>query len=119
MLYLNKDLSQLPQLLQNKVKAGAQRAMQDLVAVEIATKARMALIQAAVSMVDVNEDPASPPEVRWQRQILEELIHDLPDDYASRSWGLFKDLQEEPEVRGVRYGRPSLRRSKGRSMPVV
>ncbi|KUH81408.1 MULTISPECIES: hypothetical protein [unclassified Mycobacterium] len=97
-LFLNKALDYLPSLLKDQRRRGPQRGLHEVIAVEIATKTRLALIECASSHIDY-EDPSDPkwPIINWQRAALEELLEDMPEDYARDELKIFGNARESAE----------------------
>jgi hypothetical protein len=100
-LYLNESLPQLQQVLQDRIQRGPQRALRDVIATEVATKARLVLAETAAARIDEVDGVPQAPNVPWQAELLEQVLGDLPEEYAARGLAAFLDARKSAEAARV------------------
>jgi len=64
-----------------------------VISAEIATKARLILFETASAQIDDTQDPPLAPDIGWQADFLEQVIGDLPEEYAKRGLVMFTEAR--------------------------
>lgn len=84
-IFLNRGFDGLEQLLVDRRRRGADKALHDEVRASIADKTWVALFNSALTAAGVDEESGEPvwPDVAWQRSVLEALLPRMYPDKAA------------------------------------